>query len=523
MLGNDGSMLKKKNKNDYIKLVIKIIILQSIFLLAQYSLIIYLKYERLTRDVLICSFIVGLFCIIGIQIIIQLDRKKRRLLKHANLYEHNEKLEYLSYYDILTGLPNRAYFEKMIPLKLSEAQLVNNKVAVLFIGLDNFKKLNDTFGHATGDLIIKEVAKRLFNNKSNYETMRFGGDEFVAVISGYNNILDVFNIITQIHQLFQEGFEINKKTIHLTASLGYAVYPDQTTEWKKLLQYADIAMFNAKLLGKNMLRMFEPIMNNNMQNRMMLEQKMLECMKHNGFEVYYQPQFDFYHNQFRGFEALIRWYDNELGWISPAVFIPIAEENGDIVEIGEWVLREVCRTWVNWKKKYGHAGVVSVNVSAVQLTKPNFVDLIYEIIREYKIDPSELELEITESVFINDTISIIETLNQLKKIGIALSLDDFGTGYSSLTYLKDLPIDTLKIDKSFINDITENNRQAEITDALIELVHKLNMETIAEGVETKEQYDFLRYMKCDNIQGYFTGKPMNEQAASELIKEKCCA
>lgn len=516
--------MKNIKKLDYFKLIIKIIILQIIFLLAQYSLIIFLKYEVLTIDILVCALLLCIFSSLGIAFILVLNKKKNLAFKYLSLNENSDKLEYLSYHDTLTGLPNRAYFEKMIPIKLSEAQLINDKVTVLFIGIDNFKKINDTLGHATGDAIIKKVAKRLFSNsQENFETMRFGGDEFVLVISGNKEMSTVTENVNRIKQLFEQGFEVNNKKIHLTASMGYSVYPDQTKEWKKLLQYADIAMFHAKTLGKNKLMMFEPNMSNDMQNRMMLEQKMLECIKKNGFEMYYQPQYDFYRNEFRGFEALIRWYDSELGWISPAVFIPIAEESGDIVEIGEWVLREVCKTWVKWKKQYGQVGIVSINVSAVQLTKPGFVELVHNIIKEYKVNPKELELEITESVFINDTISIIETLNQLKAIGLSLSLDDFGTGYSSLTYLKDLPIDTLKIDKSFINDITENNRQAEITDALIELVHKLNMETIAEGVETKEQYDFLRYMKCDNIQGYYTGKPMNEKAASELIKAKCCA
>lgn len=515
----------KKNKTlQYLKLITKLIVLEIIFLIAQYSLILYLRYERLSDEMIICALIIFVFAIAGIFYLYFLRRSKSPFFGRLRFLENNDKSEYLAYHDSLTGLPNRAYFEKIIPLKLTEAQLTDEKVAVLFIGIDNFKKINDTLGHATGDAIIKEVAKILFiKDQDNYETMRFGGDEFVLIISGNKNVDEVIERVHQVKSLFEEGIELNYQKIHITASMGYSVYPDQTKEWKTLLQYADIAMFHSKASGKNKIMMFEPNMSNEMQNRMKLEQKMLECIKNNGFEMYYQPQYDFYHNKFRGFEALIRWYDEELGWISPAAFIPIAEENEDIVEIGEWVLREVCRTWVKWKKLYGHAGIVSVNVSAVQLTKPNFVGLVKEIIQEYKINPNELELEITESVFINDTVSIIETLNQLKEIGVNLSLDDFGTGYSSLTYLKDLPIDTLKIDRSFINDITVNNRQAEITDALIELVHKLNIETIAEGVETKEQYDFLRYMKCDNIQGYFTGKPMNEKAASQLIKSKCCA
>lgn len=518
------TMEKTSKKSDNLNFIIRMIILQTIFILALYNIIIVIKHENLTLDIKFCTLFVVLFTVSSVGVIIYLEMKRRKLLKFEHTSENSGKIEYLSFHDSLTGLPNRTYFEKMIHIKISEAQLASDKVTVIFVGLDNFKKLNDTLGHMTGDSIIKEVAKRLFENSDKrYETIRFGGDEFVIVISGHKNILEIEHSVSAIKHIFDNGFNINNNIIHLTASLGYAVYPDQTQESKKLLQYADIAMYHAKAAGKNKMMMFKPNMSNDMQNRMMLEQKMVECIKNDGFEMYYQPQYDFYRNGFRGFEALIRWYDDELGWISPAVFIPIAEESGDIIDLGEWVLREVCRTWVKWKKLYKQEGVVSVNVSAVQLTKSDFVDLVDRIIKEYRINPSELELEITESVFINDIESIIETLNQLKVIGVSLSLDDFGTGYSSLTYLKDLPMDTLKIDKSFISNITENNRQAEITDALIELVHKLNMETIAEGVETKEQYDFLRYMKCDNIQGYFTGKPMDEQTAAELIKNECCA
>ncbi|MFA9377093.1 MAG: putative bifunctional diguanylate cyclase/phosphodiesterase [Lachnotalea sp.] len=517
-------MEKTDKKSVDLQIIIRILILEIIFILALYNIFIVMKQDRLTHNTQNCTIMVMLFTLASIGVIIYLEIKRRKLRKIEHVNDNSGKLEYLSFHDSLTGLPNRAYFDKMIPVKMSEAQLDNTKVSVVFVGLDNFKKLNDTLGHVTGDAIIKEVAKRLFSNtQQNIETVRFGGDEFIVVSSGHKDIFEISHSVNNIKQVFKNGFDINNKKIHVTASLGYAVYPDQAQESKMLLQYADIAMYHAKELGKNKVLMFKPDMSNNMQNRMLLEQKIVECIKNDGFEMYYQPQYDFFKNQFRGFEALIRWNDEELGWISPAIFIPIAEESGDIIELGEWVLREVCSTWVSWKKKYGHVGIISVNVSAVQLTKPDFVELVDRIIKEYKIIPNELELEITESVFIHDIESIIITLNKLKAIGVSLSLDDFGTGYSSLTYLKDLPMDTLKIDKSFISNITENNRQAEITDALIELVHKLDMETIAEGVETKEQYDFLRYMKCDNIQGYFTGKPMNEQSAAELIKNKCYA
>lgn len=517
-------MERTNKKKDNFQLIVRILIVETVFVLTLYNIIVVLKNGGKTQDTTFCTVFVVLFTVISLGIIIYLEFRKRKLTKIDHIGENGGKFEYLSFHDSLTGLPNRAYFEKMIHIKMSEAELTNDKVTVIFVGLDNFKKLNDTLGHMTGDAIIKEVAKRLFcNSEEGYETIRFGGDEFVVVISGHKNILEIEHSVDKIRHIFDAGFDVNNKIIHITASLGYAVYPDQTQESKMLLQYADIAMYHAKAAGKNKVMMFQSDMRKDMQNRMMLEQKMVECIKKNGFEMYYQPQYDFFRNQFRGFEALIRWYDEELGWISPALFIPIAEETGDIIELGEWVLRNVCSTWVKWKKTYGQVGVISVNVSAIQLTKTDFVEMVNKIIKEYKINPNELELEITESVFINDIESIIETLNRLKAIGVSLSLDDFGTGYSSLTYLKDLPMDTLKIDKSFISNITENNRQAEITDALIELVHKLNMETIAEGVETKEQYDFLRYMKCDNIQGYFTGKPMDEQSAAELIKTKCYA
>jgi len=518
-------MEKASKRLENIQLISKLIFVEAVFLLALYNILVILNRGNITKDMALCTVFVILFTLISIGTIFYQERiKRKRLARRDHLFENSGKLEYLSYHDSLTGLPNRTYFEKMINIKMSEAELTNDKVTVIFVGIDNFKKLNDTLGHMTGDAIIKEVAKRLFTNSEEcHETIRFGGDEFVIVISGQKSVLEIEHCVKKIKTLFDSGFDVNNKVIHITASIGYSIYPDQTQESKMLLQYADIAMYHTKVAGKNKILMFKPDMRKDLQNRMMLEQKMVECIRNEGFQMYYQPQYDFFRNQFRGFEALIRWHDEELGWISPSIFIPIAEETGDIIAIGEWVLREVCSTWVKWKKIYGHKGIVSVNVSAVQLDKPDFVEDIHRIIKEYKINPKELELEITESVFINDIDSIIETLNRLKALGVSLSLDDFGTGYSSLTYLKDLPMDTLKIDKSFISNITENNRQAEITDALIELVHKLNMETIAEGVETKEQYDFLRYMKCDNLQGYFTGRPMDEHMAAELIKNKCYA
>lgn len=438
-------------------------------------------------------------------------------LKSVMNQKSENELEELAYYDTLTGIPNkRGYYIKLTE-KISNAQKNKKQLAVFIVNIENFKKLNDTMGHQVGDAIIKSIASRLEALSEKADVFRLSGNEFVISYEEADSEKEIHEFGQMIVKSLNDALIIEDKSIHVTADIGYSIYPNHAADAKKLLQYADIAMSHAKTHGKNRVAVFEEEMSQELIQRTNLEQKIIHAIINEQFEMYYQPQYDFKNKKFRGFEALIRWYDEELGWVSPAIFIPIAEETGYIVEIGEWVLREVCATWKQWKDLHNQEGTISVNVSAVQLGKEGFVDLVKEVILINDIDPSELELEITETVFINDIDSVLVILKELKEIGVKLSLDDFGTGYSSLTYLKDMPMDTLKIDKSFISNITENNRQAEIADALIELVHKLNMETIAEGVETKEQYDFLKYMKCDNLQGFYTGKPMSRNDAEMMI------
>ncbi len=489
---------------------IRVIVLVTISVLAIYNIVMVINPGNI-RD----KYAIGISVVMAIIVSVCITLI---VIIQGILRENSAKqLEKMAFYDSLTGIFNKnSYYVKMDE-KIDSAKRNNTQLGVLIVGIDNLKKINDIMGHQVGDMVVKTIATRLMAIEGEKEVFRLSGDEFVITIENVSDIQQIEVFANEIKDCLLESINSEEKPIHITASVGYSVCPSQADDAKTLLQYADIAIAHAKGNGKNQSVMFKNEMGEQLGQRMDLEQRIIKAIVNEEFEMYYQPQYEFRTKKFRGFEALIRWNDSELGWISPEKFIPIAEETGYIVEIGQWVLKEVCSTWKMWKDLYNHTGLISVNVSAVQLTKEGFVDMVRDVLLENNMNPAELELEITESVFINDIDRVLGILKELKALGIRLSLDDFGTGYSSLTYLKDLPMDTLKIDKSFISNITENNRQAEIADALIELVHKLNMETIAEGVETKEQYDFLKYMKCDNIQGYYTGKPMSKHDAEGIV------
>lgn len=446
--------------------------------------------------------------------------ERLNLLISDDISKHKSQLEYLACYDALTALPNRKKLKDIMEEAILETGQENGNLAIAFIGIDNFKKINDTVGHKGGDEVLGKIGQRLASlENGNFSFARFAGDEFVLIIRRYESKENLTNQLNEVRDIVRKPFTIHKNTIYTDVSIGVALYPENSNDIDTLLQYADTAMFHAKQIGKLKIIYFENDMSFELNNRFMIEERMNTGIEDNCFQLYYQPQYDFEAEKLRGFEALIRWYDPDLGWISPTQFIPIAEETGKIVEIGHWVLREACKTWASWKEEFGQSGKVSVNVSAIQLTRPDFPDFVEKILLENNMNPGELELEITESVFINNMDDTVRMLERLRQLGVSISLDDFGTGYSSLTYLKDLPINTLKIDRSFICNIHENNRQREIADALIDMVHRLKIETIAEGVETKEQFDFLKYMKCDNMQGFLKGRPMDRDSAAVVIQK----
>lgn len=433
----------------------------------------------------------------------------------------NDELTYMAYYDILTGLYNRNYFIRLLGEFVNRAANDGKTVSVMFLDLDDFRKLNDGVGIIEGDEIVQLFGQALSElADENVLVSHFNGDIFCIGIYDSFGDRSVDTIYKKILQKLSTPFILcSGKKISLTFSVGVAEYPEAASDTLELINCAEIVMFKAKATGKGSIRYFESAILDDFLQNVTIENKLKEAVFSQNFMMYFQPQYRTSDKVLRGVEALIRWKDQSDKMIRPDVFIPIAEKNGAIVPIGTWVIEESVRIYADWRKKYDYPMLISLNVSAVQYKQPDFVDNVLNILNKYGISPSEIELEITESILIDDYKEITKKLAVLRDIGIKISLDDFGTGYSSLSYLKGLPIDTLKIDKSFIDTVITDENTRVITESIIYMVKKLGFETIAEGVETQEQFDYLSAIDCDNIQGYYLGKPMPPEEIEELIKK----
>jgi diguanylate cyclase (GGDEF)-like protein/PAS domain S-box-containing protein len=432
-----------------------------------------------------------------------------------------EKINRLAYYDSLTELPNRAKLEKVLGEALRTAKEHGNRGAVLFLDLDNFKTVNDTFGHEMGDDLLMGVAKLLRSFESeDILVSRFGGDEFVIVIDKIQNDQQVREVAFKIVQALNKPWIIKGKEFYSSVSLGIVFYPGDGCDVQSILSNADCAMYSVKNADKNNFKIYSSNMNLRLMERVDMENKLRHAITDNEFVLHYQPQINQKTGQIVGVEALIRWNSPSSGMISPNNFIPVAEETGLIVPIGEWVLREACRQNKYWQDKGYSKFPVSVNLSARQLKQPDLVRDIIDILNESGLDAQWLNLEITESIAISDIDFTITILKELKQIGVALALDDFGTGYSSLSYLRKLPINIIKIDKSFIDEISESVHAAAITEAIIVMSHKMNMKVIAEGVETQNQHELLQQENCDMAQGYLFSRPLAAEGIESLISLK---
>lgn len=432
-----------------------------------------------------------------------------------------DKLNHIAYYDSLTNLPNR----KMIMDKLDKltGSLCKSEesFAVVFIDLDNFKKINDTLGHEYGDLLIKFVGLRINSLISDNDMLgRLGGDEFALIIHQNSNKDEIFKYVKLISERLKKPFCIERIELRTSACFGIAMFPDDGTDPYELIKCADTAMYKVKDTGKDGVKFFLKEMKDEIVHKTKLEKRLSEAIEKEEFFLAFQPQYNTYDNKLRGFEALIRWKSTDLGIISPMNFIPLTEEMGIIVKLGEWILKTACIKFKEIHDKYNVDVCVSVNISAIQINEQSFIEMIKNILEQTGLKPCYLELEITESVFIKSIDEVIEKLNKLKKMGIKISLDDFGTGYSSLSYLQRLPIDTLKIDKSFVESINERVVSKQIIGSIISLVHELDMFVIAEGVENEFQFEYLKKQKCDCIQGYLLGKPIDEIELEKLIIKK---
>jgi diguanylate cyclase (GGDEF)-like protein len=425
------------------------------------------------------------------------------------LLDHRERLFHLVHHDTLTNLPNRLLLLDRLSRMILKAKRNRSYVAVLFLDLDRFKKINETLGHDIGDQLLQAVAERLQNCVRKSDTVaRLGGDEFAVLLDDLHDVKFVVMIGRKILQVISKPIIIQDYELYITGSIGISLFPDDSEDVDDLLRCADTALYRAKDAGKNNYQYYTTDMNARAFEFLLLESGLRKALDNNEFMLYYQPLFNLKTSRLIGMEALLRWQHPEKGMIAPGDFIPLAEETGLIEPIGEWVLRTACTQNKQWQDE-GYSQVkVLVNMSARQFCKKNITELIGDILLETGLSPDYLGIEITESVIMQNVKSTITKLKQMRKMGISLSLDDFGTGYSSLSYLKLFPVDNLKIDRSFVFNITSDPTDAAIAASVILLAHSMNIEVVAEGVETEEQLEVLRRQGCDHVQGFLFSQPL---------------
>ena len=429
------------------------------------------------------------------------------------------KIIHLAHFDSLTNLPNRRLVQDRIQQALIGAQRTGSEFAVLFIDLDKFKDINDTLGHDVGDKLLEMVAHRLTESLRAQDTVgRQGGDEFIVLLASLSTAEDAACVSQKILNALALPFEINGQSLHSGASIGIATYPNDGTDVETLLKNSDTAMYSAKEAGRNNYQFFTEEMNKASAERLLLEGNLRLAIERNELLLHYQPLADVATGRIVAMEALVRWDHPRLGRVGPDRFIPVAEETGVIVQLGEWVLRQACLQLVQWREQNIAPPRMVVNLSPRQFRQKHLLRNFYRVLSETGVDPHWLGLEITESVIMDNPEISIAVLEELRKLGFQLSLDDFGTGYSSLSYLKRLPIDKLKIDRSFVNDITSDVDDEAMVGAIIVMAHQLDIDVVAEGVETAEQLEFLRDHDCDEYQGYLFSRPQAPEHLTALLK-----
>lgn len=450
----------------------------------------------------------------------QLLKEKQRYKKQLEdlLRERTAQVNRLAYYDTATELPNRALFEDRLEKALAVAQRPPQTVGVLFLALDQFKKVNDSLGHNRGDCLLKAVADRLQTCITERETVaRFAGDEFALLLNDVEGTKDVVQTIGTISEALRSPFNIDGHEVFVTASVGASLFPFDGTDYQSLLKNAGAALYRAKTSGGNNYQFYTEDMHSQASKRLSLEANLRRAIESEEFVLQYQPRIAIDSLKIVGVEALVRWQHPQLGLISPAEFIPLAEDTGLIVPIGEWVLRAACRQNREWQDRGLAPFRVAVNISARQFQQQDIAKLIVQILKEEHLSPEHLELELTESSIMSNAGFAISVLTGLKDMGVRISVDDFGTGFSSLSYLKRLPLDALKIDQSFVRDATTDPDDAALVMAVITLGHNMRLKVVAEGVETQEQLRFLQLLRCDEIQGYLFSGPLPPKELVELF------
>ncbi|HXE38027.1 MAG TPA: EAL domain-containing protein, partial [Azonexus sp.] len=429
-----------------------------------------------------------------------------------------QKMSHLAQHDFLTGLPNRLLLTERFSRAIGQAQRHHKQVALLFLDLDYFKNINDSLGHEIGDRLLQSIAERLVGCVRTTDTVcRQGGDEFVILLSEIEHQQDAAQVADKLLTALLLPHRIDGHELHITLSIGISIYPDDGTSADAVMQNADTAMYYAKAQGRNNYQFFTADMNARAVQRLYVENSLRRALRQDEFELHYQPKIEIASGTMIGAEALIRWQDPDLGMVYPDHFVPIAEECGLIVNIGRWVVREACRQVQAWLAAGLPAVPVSVNISAVEFRHLDFIKGLALILEETGLDPRYLELELTESILMYEAEASALVLEKLKAMGVSLAIDDFGTGYSSLSYLTRFPIDTLKIDQSFVHDIATNADDAAIVGAVIAMGKNLKQRVIAEGVETREQLAYLTKQQCDEGQGYLFSYPVSAGDFARLL------
>ncbi len=429
----------------------------------------------------------------------------------------NDRLAYQAMHDALTGLPNRFLFEDRLHQALAQAKRHDWHVAVLFIDLDRFKQINDTLGHSVGDALLQQVSRRLETCLRRTDSLaRMGGDEFQLILSELRDPQDALRVSQKLLDSLKAPFHVDTYELFVTASIGISLFPRDGRDAATLLRNADSAMYRAKNQGKNSFQFFTPDLGATALEQLELENDLRRAMAGGEFRLYYQPQLEI-NGQLVGLEALLVWNHPKLGLIPPMQFIPLAEESGLIVEIGEWVLVEVCRQSAAWRQAGYDRVKIAANVSSMQFARADFVSIVSQILSQSNVDPSGLELELTESVVMREFEESSRQLERLRSLGVSIAIDDFGTGYSSLSYLRNLPIDTIKIDRSFIKDLDVGSSTMPLVQAIVSLAHGLGLNVVAEGVETETELRALRSVGCDKVQGYYLGEPLPAESVERLL------
>ncbi len=462
----------------------------------------------------------------GPLLIIARDTTERRQAK--------ARIEYLAYYDTLTKLPNRQLFVRYAARAMRDAKQSGHLMALLYLDLDRFKRINDNLGHSVGDALLQTVARRLEQSvhpydaavqpgegprRSRTQVARFGGDEFVVLLTGLRDESQTVAVATRIQKSLAEPFECGGHRFVVTPSIGIALYPKDAADIEDLLVKADMAMYQAKDQGRNGHAFYGHSMAVRSLGRLELEYDLQRAFENGDFQIHYQPKMDLATGAIVGAEALLRWHHATRGWISPDTFIPVAEETGLIVALGDWVIREACRQLRSWTDQgFGHL-TIAVNVSIQQFSREDFLESVLHELKHVSVKPQQMELEITESLLMRNVDDTTACMKRFRAAGMSLSIDDFGTGYSSLGYLRQFPVNALKIDRSFVQDLHTSDDDAAICAAIIAMARELELKVIAEGVENQEQLDFLRAHRCDQVQGYIVSRPVSVADLMVLLRK----